>query len=237
MPRTLHPHTATLPSRKLSTSSGSSVSLEFPPLSLHDGPRHTPSPVRAAERIQLPRHQQPATRDPQPVYALPPISALEDLRGVDTQDSGRRLAALAIRRRCVLRTWPDGRTAAATPTLAFGAPTTNTADGSPSFDWDTFPRLEWSTRSFAYPYRQTSPAMAIPLAIRPPISPATPRSAVLGKDQLSLSRTAAPYSFPRPSFHNDWLTDGARPDSRISACRYSCMEDASDSTPLPLTSW
>ncbi|KAJ7318808.1 hypothetical protein DFH08DRAFT_926744 [Mycena albidolilacea] len=240
------PSSATLPSRKLSTSSGSSVSLEFPPLSLHDGPRHTPSPVRAAERIQLPAIQQPATRDPQPVYALPPISALEDLRGVDTQDS-----AAVLRR---LQSDDDAysepgrmdeqqrsrRRSLSAPTTKHSAPPTaphRSLGHIPS------PRMEYPKLRVSVPpdISRDGDSTCDPS----PISPATPRSAVLGKDQLSLvplsvlkqqSRTAAPYSFP-VVFHNDWLTDDARPDSRISACRYSCMEDASDSTPLPLTSW
>jgi hypothetical protein len=83
-----------------------------------------------------------------------------------------------------------------------------------------------------------------------PISPATPRSAVLGKDnhQLALvplsvlkeqSRNAVPYSFPVAFSHNDWLGDrGLRVDeSRISACRYSCLDDSADGVPVPLSSW
>ncbi len=85
------PASAIVAPRKLSTSSRGSLSLDIPALSLHDAPRTTPSPVRRTVPIQLPPIQQP---DTQPVYALPPISALEDLRGVDAQDSAAVLRRL-----------------------------------------------------------------------------------------------------------------------------------------------
>jgi hypothetical protein len=82
------------PSRRLSASSRGSLSLDIPALSIHDNARVTPSPIRPADPIQLPAIQPPTKNDVQSVYALPPISALEDLRGVDTQDSAAVLRRL-----------------------------------------------------------------------------------------------------------------------------------------------
>ncbi|KAJ7471081.1 hypothetical protein FB451DRAFT_1037179 [Mycena latifolia] len=68
------------------------LSLEIPALARHDAPRTAPS----GAGIQLPAIQPPMKGDGPAVYALPPISALEDLRGLDTQDSAavlRRLQA------------------------------------------------------------------------------------------------------------------------------------------------
>ncbi|KAF7375641.1 Transcriptional repressor XBP1 [Mycena sanguinolenta] len=210
---------------------------------LHDGPRTTPSPVHPAERIQLPALQQPVKSDARSVYALPPISALEDLRGVDTQDSAAVLRRL------------------------------QSDDDDSYSETDQLDERQWSSRrSLSAPAANKSSPVVLPMrrslgqiplpvhrvehpklrvsvpsdnsrdgnsTCEPsPISPATPHSAVLGKEQLVLvplsvlkekSRTAAPYSLP-VAFHNDWLTDGVRPDndSRISACRYSCRDDSSD---------
>ncbi|KAF8177125.1 hypothetical protein K438DRAFT_64027 [Mycena galopus ATCC 62051] len=252
---TPYPATAMPPLRRLSASSRGSLSLEIPALSIHDGPRTTPSPVRPAERFQIPALQQPAKGDAKSVYALPPISALEDLRGVDAQDSAAVLRRL------------------------------KSDDDSYSEPGRTDQRQRPSRRSLSAPAKKKSSPLVLPMQRRSlgqiplparrmeypklclsvpsgssrdgdstcdpsPISPATPRSAVLGKDQLALvplsvlkeqkSRTAAPYSFP-VAFHNDWHTDGVRPDhdARILACRYSCREDCSDGPPLSLTgtSW
>jgi len=241
------PASAMPPPRKLSASSRGSLSLDIPALSLHDGPRTTPSPIRPAEQIQLPAIQQP---DAQPIYALPPISALEDLRGVDTQDS-----AAVLRR---LRSDDDSYSESSQSDeqqrpnrRSLSAPATKKPIPA------TLPLQRRSLGQIPLPVgRVEYPKLRVSLppdsshdgystCDPSPISPATPRSAVLGKDQLALvplsvlkeqSRTAAPYSFP-VAFHNDWLTERPDNDSRISACRYSCKEDSSDGVPIPLTSW
>jgi hypothetical protein len=84
------------PPRRLSTPSRGSLSLEIPPMPIHDGQRTTPSSARAHDPIQLPAIQPPAKGDAQSIYALPPISALEDLRGIDTQDSAAVLRRLQL---------------------------------------------------------------------------------------------------------------------------------------------
>ena len=70
--------------RKLS---GESVSLDIPSISIHDSdPRSNRLP---GDEIKLPPIQPlaPPRHVSNPSYALPPISALEDLRGVSSQDS------------------------------------------------------------------------------------------------------------------------------------------------------
>ncbi|KAJ7221820.1 hypothetical protein B0H12DRAFT_302508 [Mycena haematopus] len=229
--------------RRSPPSSRSSLSLEIPALSLHDGPRTSPSPVRAAERIQLPALQQPTKSDAQSIYALPPISALEDLRGVDTQDS-----AAVLRR---LQSDDDDSYSEASQLderqrpsrRSLSAPATKKSASLVLLQRRSLGQIPFPVRRMEYPMLRVS----VPsdssrdgnsTCAASPISPVTPRSAVLGKDQLSLvplselkeqSRTAAPYSFPI-TFRNDWLADVVRPDndSRISACRYSCREDSSD---------
>lgn len=249
------------PSRRLSASSRGSLSLDIPALSLHDRPRPTPSPVRVEQPIRLPAIQTAKT-SAQSIYALPPISALEDLRGVDNHDS-----AAVLRRLQADDTFSEPRQTEQQPPL-------RRAISVPAIQY-VFPLYALQTISFA-PFR--NPAQ-LPLNRRSlgqipgplpvgggypklrvsvpsdtsrdsdstcdpsPISPATPRSAVSGGG-LSLvplavlkeqSRTAVPYSFPVAFSHNDWL--GASKDSHISACRYSCRDESSEGVPIPLASW
>lgn len=82
------------PPRRPSASSHGSLTLEIPAVSLRDGARTTPSPSLAADPIQLPAIQPRAKGEAQSIYALPPISALEDLRGIDTHDSAAVLRRL-----------------------------------------------------------------------------------------------------------------------------------------------
>lgn len=73
-----------VPTRRPSTAH--SLSLDIPSLSLED--RERSQPRSSHLQIMLPPVQ-PPKHDPQSpaLYALPPISALEDLRGVHTHDS------------------------------------------------------------------------------------------------------------------------------------------------------
>ncbi|KAJ8508945.1 hypothetical protein ONZ45_g8836 [Pleurotus djamor] len=70
------------------SSSGRSLHRDIPPLSLHDNP-HPEPPNSAAEHTILPpmRQHNPTDDSVTSSYALPPISALEDLRGVHANDS------------------------------------------------------------------------------------------------------------------------------------------------------
>ncbi|TEB31587.1 hypothetical protein FA13DRAFT_1732420 [Coprinellus micaceus] len=69
------------------------LSLEIPPHVLN-----RPSSSKPPENISLPpiKQSEDSDRDSGSPYALPPISALEDLRGVDTQDSAAVLRRLRL---------------------------------------------------------------------------------------------------------------------------------------------
>jgi len=79
--------------RKLRPSTGGALSLDIPSLSLEDQDHSQPrSPPL---QIMLPPIQPPDNRaESQSPYVLPPISALEDLRGVPTHDSAAVLRRL-----------------------------------------------------------------------------------------------------------------------------------------------
>ncbi|KAF5379681.1 hypothetical protein D9615_005806 [Tricholomella constricta] len=85
------------PTRRLSTDSRSQLSLDIPSLSLRDGSQ-PPQPRPRGQELQhitLPPIKAPAdpgqSRSP---YALPPISAMEDLRGLHANDSAAVLRRL-----------------------------------------------------------------------------------------------------------------------------------------------
>ncbi|KAJ7503248.1 hypothetical protein B0H11DRAFT_577527 [Mycena galericulata] len=235
------------PPRRLSASSQGSLSLEFPALSLRA--RTTPSPSLAAESIQLPAIQPRAKGEAESVYALPPISALEDLRGIDTHDSAAVLRRLQsddddseVDRRQRINRRSLSAPATKVPVADIFTPRRSLGhihipDGRAQL------RVSVPSDNSRDGYSTCDPS---------PVSPATPRSAVMsGKDQLSLvplsvlkeqSRKTAPYSFPIAFSHNDWLTErglggDADNDSRLSACGYSCKVESPDSAPVPLKSW
>ncbi|KAF9456447.1 hypothetical protein BDZ94DRAFT_1326981 [Collybia nuda] len=91
------------PTRRLSSDSRGSLSLEIPALSVREPPthhhnhhnqHHNPRPS-GMENITLPPIQAPAGQaGSQSPYALPPISALEDLRGMHVNDSAAVLQRL-----------------------------------------------------------------------------------------------------------------------------------------------
>ncbi|KAK7017337.1 transcriptional repressor XBP1 [Favolaschia claudopus] len=263
-------HSAVPLPRKLSTSSSGSLSLDIPALSLREKDAHSRTrtpPTRPAERIQLPAIQQFVKSETHSQYALPPISALEDLRGVDTQDSAAVLRRLQSDSDDDLYSDPYSYSMGEVQRPGRGrrslsAPATK-KPGFPSM----LPRR--SLGQIPSPHRRMDHprlSVSVPSDISrdsdstcdpSPISPATPRSAVLGsKDQLALvplsvlkeqqSRTAA-YSFP-VTFHNDWMSDSrdsprsdTDQDPRISACRYSCTTQdhpsSGDVLPVHLSSW
>ncbi|KAJ7028273.1 hypothetical protein C8F04DRAFT_1266168 [Mycena alexandri] len=230
------------PSRRLSASSRGSISLNIPALSLHDRPRATPSPSRVAESIQLPAIQTAKT-NVQSIYALPPISALEDLRGVDNHDSAAVLRRLQSdddtysEPRQTDEKQPPLRRAISVPAIQYL-----------QFNRRSLGQIPLPVGGAGYPNLRVSVPSDISrdsdsTCDTSPISPATPRSAVSGgglalvplavlKEQ---SRTATPYSFPVAFSHNDWL--GAGKDSYISACRYSCRDESSEGVPVALASW
>ncbi|KAL4062175.1 transcription regulator HTH, apses-type DNA-binding domain-containing protein, partial [Scleroderma citrinum] len=86
--------------RKSSISTSDSVSIDFPSIALHDHPSdlYGASSKLPGDQIKLPPIQPlaPPLSISNPSYALPPISALEDLRGVSSQDSAAVLQRLKM---------------------------------------------------------------------------------------------------------------------------------------------
>lgn len=81
------------PARRLSSDSRGPLSLDIPSLSVRDSPAH-PRPS-GMENITLPPIQAPTGYgSSQSPYALPPISAMEDLRGMHVNDSAAVLRRL-----------------------------------------------------------------------------------------------------------------------------------------------
>ncbi|KAJ6568150.1 hypothetical protein B0H10DRAFT_2238288 [Mycena sp. CBHHK59/15] len=91
---TPYPATAMPPPRRQSTTSRRSLTLDIPSLALHDRWRAGPSPSQTMGPVVLPEIQPPAKGNSRSMYTLPPVSALEELRGVDTQDSAAVLRRL-----------------------------------------------------------------------------------------------------------------------------------------------
>ncbi|KAI6025336.1 hypothetical protein BKA83DRAFT_4260198 [Pisolithus microcarpus] len=91
-----YPGSTTIAVRKSSTSTSDSVSVDIPSLVLHD--RGGTNSKLPGDQIKLPPIQPlaPPRTINNPSYALPPISALEDLRGVSSQDSAAVLERLKM---------------------------------------------------------------------------------------------------------------------------------------------
>ncbi|KAI6160195.1 hypothetical protein EDD17DRAFT_1605887 [Pisolithus thermaeus] len=91
-----YPGSTAIAVRKSSTSTSDSISVDIPSLVLHD--RGGPSGKLPGDQIKLPPIQPlaPPRTINNPSYALPPISALEDLRGVSSQDSAAVLERLKM---------------------------------------------------------------------------------------------------------------------------------------------
>lgn len=91
-----YPGSTTIAVRKSSTSTSDSVSVDIPSLVLHD--RGGVGSKFPGDQIKLPPIQPlaPPRTINNPSYALPPISALEDLRGVSSQDSAAVLERLKM---------------------------------------------------------------------------------------------------------------------------------------------
>ncbi|KIJ62971.1 hypothetical protein HYDPIDRAFT_93696 [Hydnomerulius pinastri MD-312] len=95
-----YPGSATVAPRKSSASTTESLSLDIPSISLHDPAAEMgrPSSRLPGDQIKLPPIQPlaPPRHVSNPSYALPPISALEDLRGISSQDSAAVLERLKM---------------------------------------------------------------------------------------------------------------------------------------------
>jgi hypothetical protein len=93
-----YPASSFLPSRKPSIAISDSVSLDIPSISLHDPDNDGRNGKFPGDQIVLPPIQPlaPPRHINSPSYALPPISALEDLRGISTHDSAAVLKRLKM---------------------------------------------------------------------------------------------------------------------------------------------
>lgn len=91
-----YPPSTVTAARKSSTSTSDSISIDFPSMALHD---HPPDNSKLpGDQIKLAPIQPlaPPRSISNTAYALPPISALEDLRGVSSQDSAAVLQRLKM---------------------------------------------------------------------------------------------------------------------------------------------
>jgi hypothetical protein len=93
-----YPASSFLSSRKPSVATSDSVSLDIPSISLHDPESDGRNGKFPGDQIVLPPIQPlaPPRHISSPSYALPPISALEDLRGISTHDSAAVLKRLKM---------------------------------------------------------------------------------------------------------------------------------------------
>jgi hypothetical protein len=89
---------SSLPSRKASVATSDSVSLDIPSISLQDMHHDNRNNKFPGDQIVLPPIQPlaPPRHISTTSYALPPISALEDLRGISTHDSAAVLERLKM---------------------------------------------------------------------------------------------------------------------------------------------
>ncbi|KAJ7112845.1 hypothetical protein C8R43DRAFT_133916 [Mycena crocata] len=222
-----------------SSSSRGSLSLEMPALSINDG---APSPARPSDAnnplITLPAIQPPKGQADggSSLYALPPISALEDLRGVDAhwQDPTAVLRRLQAdddvhdadtkeeeHQRRIPRSLsvPAARIPSHSHAETLSVhrrslgqiPLNNNCNNKTGF-----PKLSLSVPSASDAGSSRSGSSTCDPS---PVSPATPRSATRSPHTRALvplavlkeqSRLAAPYAFPAVAFaHNDWLRGDA----------------------------
>lgn len=242
--------------RKSDQSTRGSLSLDIPSLTLHERP---PSRLTPTERIVLPPIQPPThlRTTAHTGYALPPISALEDLRGIYSHDSAavlRRLQAddseseqpteqqLRTRRRSLSAPpyqtpspdgspeWPSGQSRL--------AQLSRSLQNQHEFE---FSRASGARDGGRHPYVAQSFSDASPdgssTCDPSPVSPATPRSvsssAHSGPAPPSAPKghTPAAVAYTFPSARQPaprWASERGSVDTRMSASRRS-SENESDS--------
>ncbi|EAU85126.2 hypothetical protein CC1G_08099 [Coprinopsis cinerea okayama7 len=234
---------ASPPERKSSISS-KALSLEIPPV--------RPSSSKAREDISLPPLKQPDGADPEmSPYALPPISALEDLRGVDTQDS-----AAVLRRLRLDDDYPSSSRSSTSQDSIWGrrhslsahSPHPRSSDNSRfqpylssrSYQDSTLKRSRSPAESYADRRRASDFSQEDSTSAYSPISPATPNSSILSHSSFSdlkklASSTDTRYNFPRIS-GRDWAplkgdTDHIRSSYRSGPSPLELDSDSESSAP------
>ncbi|KAF9219429.1 hypothetical protein BS17DRAFT_811154 [Gyrodon lividus] len=260
-----YPGSVSIPPRKASTSTSESLSLDMPSISLHDPVTDLsrPSSRLLGDQIKLPPIQPLA--HPQhinnPSYALPPISALEDLRGISSQDS----AAVLERLKMDDVRGPDGghwarqrsvSTSALRPAQSYSTP--NSWSGSFPDPFRGRGQFEPTSPEFTptlHSCHEGSSASGVS-----PVSPATPRSTDVpnpkaraiesgsreherGIDAQIFVTTQIPsppdhHNYPRWNRKNgNGLPTGT--DTRLSVCRHSGDSEDSESeySKRPIRPW
>ncbi|KAG2116879.1 hypothetical protein BD769DRAFT_1485343 [Suillus cothurnatus] len=241
------------PTRKPSVATSDSVSLDIPSISLQDMHHDARNGKFPGDQIVLPPIQPlaPPRHINTTSYALPPISALEDLRGISTYDSAAVLERLKMddgheatqwsRQRSVSTShqrapqsyppssWPKhGSSGTHRPSLdaPFGAET------SRSYGTPHSPELSMS-------YHSSHDGSSVDGAS--PVSPTTPRSVEVSSyksrhiDQMSPGKQRAHpgYDTSRlpspPDAQRYSRKSAAGVDPRLSACRHSCDDDEAES--------
>ncbi|KAG1735348.1 uncharacterized protein EDB91DRAFT_1145035 [Suillus paluster] len=261
-----YPASSFLPSRKTSVATSDSVSLDIPSISLqeldHD-PRNGKFP---GDQIVLPPIQPlaPPRHISSPSYALPPISALEDLRGISTYDSAAVLERLKMKdeypadARHEVTQWPRQRSISTShqrapqsyPPTSWPRHGSGTHRSSLDGPFGAEPQRSYRTPhspELSLSYHSSHDGSSVDGAS--PVSPTTPRSAEVPSfksrhvDQMSPGKRRgyepSPPDVQRYS-HKSAAGFHAEADSRLSACRHSCDDDEAESdSPMrgPLRPW
>jgi len=160
--------------------SAESMSLDVPSISLHDPASDSRSGGRLpGDEIKLPPIQPlaPPRHVSNPSYALPPISALEDLRGVSSQDSAavlERLKMEDVASDASGTRWPRHRSLSVSMRPSHSFPTPASWSSDPVRTRARYEPTSVSSPEFSptqHSSREGSSAGAIS-----PVSPTTPRS-------------------------------------------------------------
>ncbi|KIK42672.1 hypothetical protein CY34DRAFT_804653 [Suillus luteus UH-Slu-Lm8-n1] len=252
---------SSLPSRKPSVATSDSVSLDIPSISLQDMHHDSRNNKFPGDQIVLPPIQPlaPPRHISTTSYALPPISALEDLRGISTHDSAAVLERLKMDDeysadpRHEVAQWPRQRSVSTSHQRApqtyppsswpkHGSSGTHRSSMDGCFGGET-------ARSYGAPhspelslsYHSSHDGSSVDGAS--PVSPKTPRSVDVPSYKPRHAEQMSPGK-QRAHAHGGYDTsrlpsppEGQRysrktavvADPRLSACRHSCDDDEAES--------
>ncbi|KAG1774521.1 hypothetical protein EV702DRAFT_1124583 [Suillus placidus] len=241
-----YPTPPSLPTRKPSVASSDSVSLDIPSISLQDIHHDSRNGKFPGDQIVLPPIQPlaPPRHISTTSYALPPISALEDLRGISTHDSAAVLERLkmddeyTVDARHEVTQWPRQRSVSASHQRVpqIYPPSSWPRHGSSG----THHHIECHIRlELSLSYHSSHDGSSVDGAS--PVSPTTPRSAEVPSyksrhvDQMSPGKQRAHpgYDTSRlpspPDAQRYSRKSAAGVDPRLSACRHSCDDGEAES--------
>lgn len=245
------------PSRKPSVATSDSISLDIPSISLQDMHYDSRNGKLPGDQIVLPPIQPlaPPRHINTTSYALPPISALEDLRGISTHDSAAVLERLKMDdgytadARHEVTQWPRQRSVSTSHRAPQSYPPSSWpkhgSSGTHRSSLDRTLSAE-ASRSYRAPH---SPELSMSYHSShdessadgaSPVSPTTPRSVEVSyksrhADQMSPGKQRAHTGYdtsrlpspPDAQRYSRKSTAGV--DSRLSACRHSCDDDEAES--------